>query len=233
MAVETIWQHAAVSAGLPLFKVQQANMNAKLDGGTQPKLWNQLVESSEMIARSEDVKAFNAQNKLKKRGIALAPCLWNVPPIPATCTVAIYHGGGATAPDGSITITLGSAEIGQGIHTKVAQACQDALSKHPLLSEKVPLELIRVVGNNTEVIPAYDMVGGSGSNPQAVRCVVGACEQLIAKLTAHATMNPVKKKNMTLNRKALGLDGKKNDVVRAYCNLRWTIWVGWCRFGGP
>jgi len=209
MAVETIWQHAAVSAGLPLIKVQHANMNVKLDGGTQPKLWKQLVESSEMTARSEDVKAFNAQNKLKKRGIALAPCLWNVPPIPATCTVAIYHGGGATAPDGSITITLGSAEIGQGIHTKVAQACQDALSKHPLLSEKVPLELIRVVGNNTEVIPAYDMVGGSGSNPQAVRCVVGACEQLIAKLTVHTTMNPVKKKNMTLNRKALGLDGKK------------------------
>jgi len=199
MAVETIWQHAAVVTGLPLIKVQKANMNVKLDGGTQTKLWDELIESSEMMARMEDVKAFNVQNKLKKRGIALAPCLWEVPPIPSTCTVAINHGGGLTAPDGSITITLGSAEIGQGIHTKVAQACQHVLSKHPLLSEKVPLELIRVIGNNTEVIPAFDLVGGSGSNPQAVRAVAGACEQLIAKLTVHATMNPIKKKTMTYN----------------------------------
>jgi len=202
-------QHAAVASGLALIEVQKANMDTKLDGGTQPKLWDQLIESSEMLERMEDVKAFNVQNKLKKRGIALAPCLWNVPPIPSTCTVVIHHGGGSSAPDGSITITLGSAEIGQGIHTKVAQACQYTLSQHPLLGEKVPLELIRVVGNNTEVIPAFDMVGGSGSNPQAVRCVIGACEQLIAKLTVHPMMNPIKKKNMTLNRKALGLADKK------------------------
>jgi len=209
MAVETILQHAAVSSGLPLIQVQKANLDKKLDGGMQPKLWDQLIESSEMTARAEDVKLFNAKNTLKKRGIALSPCLWEVPPIPASCIVAIHHGGGTLPPDGSITITLGSAEIGQGIHTKVAQACQHTLSQHPLLREKVPLELIRVVGNNTEVVPAFDAVGGSGSNPQAVRCVQGACEQLLDKLTVHFTMNPLKKRTMTFNRTAMGLDGQK------------------------
>ena len=96
-----------------------------------------------------------------------------------------------------------------------------------------------------EVAPGFDMVGGSGSNPQApypylnpqgscpctnlkgchrpkvliiterpypypwsllqaVRCVTGACEQLIAKLTVHMTMNPMKSKTMKSNRTAMG-----------------------------
>jgi len=211
MAVETILQHAAAMCRLPLLTVQTANRNDKIDGGTQPALWGQLVASSQMLDRLKDVESFNAQNKLKKRGIALAPCLWKVPPIPSTCTVAISHGGGLTPPDGSISITLGSAEIGQGLHTKVAQACQHALSKHPMLKEKVPLELIRIVGNNTEVCPAFDLVGGSGSNPQAVRAVTGACEQLIAKLSVHSMMNPLKHKTMTFNKKALGYE--PNDKV--------------------
>ena len=209
MAVETILQHAAAVSSLSLLTVQIANLDSKLDGGVQPKLWAELQETSELQQRMAQVEAFNKVNKVRKRGIALAPCLWNVPPIPCSVIVAISHGGGITPADGSITITLGSAEIGQGLHTKVAQAAQYVLSQHPLLSEDVPLNLIRVVGNNTEVIPAFDLVGGSGSNPQAVRCVSGACEQLMAKLTSHMTMNPLKKKTMQFNRTAQGLDGKK------------------------
>jgi len=53
------------------------------------------------------------------------------------------------------------------------------------------------------------MVGGSGSNPQAVRCVAGACQQLLEKLKVHMTMNPLKKNTMTFNRTAAGLDGQK------------------------
>jgi len=219
MAMETILQHAAAVSGLSLLTVQKANLDRSLDGGTQVKLWDQLERTSELQARTQAVQAFNEANKLKKRGIALAPCLWNVPPIPSTCIVAISGGGGSTVPDGSITITLGSAEIGQGLHTKVAQVAQYELSKHPELSEPVPLELIRVVGNNTEVIPAFDMVGGSGSNPQACRCVAGACEQLVQKLIVHWDMNPLKKKTMTLNRTAMGLDGQK---------MTWQQLIGTC-----
>jgi len=210
MTVETIMQHAsAVIPGLSLFDIQMANMDQSLDGGTQAKLWNQLSATSQLHERMQQADDFNANNKLKKRGVALAPCLWMVPPIPCTCIVAISGGGAHTVADGSITITLSSAEIGQGIHTKVAQAAQHVLSTHPLLSEDVPLSLIRVVGNNTEVAPGFDMVGGSGSNPQAVRCVTGACEQLIAKLTVHMTMNPMKSKTMKSNRTAMGKDGEQ------------------------
>eukprot|EP00931_Biecheleriopsis_adriatica_P016695 TRINITY_DN12245_c0_g1_i1.p1 TRINITY_DN12245_c0_g1~~TRINITY_DN12245_c0_g1_i1.p1 ORF type:complete len:1428 (+),score=265.27 TRINITY_DN12245_c0_g1_i1:80-4363(+) len=209
MAVETILQHAAASTGLPLLAVQKSNMNHKLDNGTQPELWKELEASSNLESRRQEVQAFNEKNKLKKRGISLAPCFWEVPPIPASATVAIYNGGGATAPDGSICITISSAEIGQGLHTKVAQICQLELSKHPLLSEPVPLDLIRVVGNNTEVQGAWDLTGGSGTNPQAMRAVAGACEILVERLKVKMLTNPLKKRLMNMNMKAMRKDGGK------------------------
>eukprot|EP00928_Gymnodinium_smaydae_P030105 TRINITY_DN22466_c1_g7_i1.p1 TRINITY_DN22466_c1_g7~~TRINITY_DN22466_c1_g7_i1.p1 ORF type:complete len:1426 (-),score=276.54 TRINITY_DN22466_c1_g7_i1:9-4286(-) len=210
MAVETILQHAASLTGLNLLKVQQANLNQKIDGGNQSQLWQELQSTSDFEARAQQVKAFNEQNKLKKRGLALAPCFWEVPPIPSSAIVSIYNGGGTSAPDGSVSIMISGTEIGQGLHTKVAQVCQHELSKHPLLSEPVPLELIRVIGNSTEVIPNFDATGGSGTNPQAMRAVAGACEILVDRLKVHMTMNPLKKRTMKMNRKALG---KENDKM--------------------
>lgn len=184
-------------------------MNQKLDSDTQPKLWNELETSSDLQARTKEVLAFNQKNKLKKRGIALAPCFWEVPPIPASATVTIYNGGGTTSPDGSICITISSSEIGQGLHTKVAQICQHELSKHPLLSEPVPLDLIRVVGNSTEIDANWDLTGGSGTNPQAMRAVAGACEILVETLTVRLSTNPLKKRCMKMNTKVMSKEGMK------------------------
>eukprot|EP00930_Biecheleria_cincta_P015171 TRINITY_DN12750_c0_g1_i1.p1 TRINITY_DN12750_c0_g1~~TRINITY_DN12750_c0_g1_i1.p1 ORF type:complete len:1321 (+),score=251.73 TRINITY_DN12750_c0_g1_i1:49-4011(+) len=209
MAVETILQHAAAATGLDLLTVQKTNMNKQLDSGTQTELWKELESSSDLQARMKDVQAFNQKNKLKKRGIALAPCLWDVPPIPASATVSIYNGGTTKFLDGSICITISSSEIGQGLHTKVAQICQHELSKHPDLCEPVPLELIRVVGNSTEINPAWDLTGGSGTNPQAMRAVAGACEILVSRLTLKWSTNPLKKRLMNMNMKAMGKVGKK------------------------
>lgn len=84
-----------------------------------------------------------------------------------------------------------------------------SFSKHPDLCEPVPLELIRVVGNNTEINPAWDMTGGSGTNPQAMRAVAGACEILVSRLTLKWSTNPLKKRLMNMNKKAMGKEGKK------------------------
>ena len=64
--------------------------------------------------------------------------------------------------DGSVMVQHGGVEMGQGIHTKIAQLAANTLG--------IPLELIRVTGNNSDVIvnaPAtaastgYDLNGGA------------------------------------------------------------------------
>ena len=46
--------------------------------------------------------------------------------------------------DGSITVIHGGVEMGQGLHTKIAQVAAGELN--------VPLEFIRVTGNHTDAI---------------------------------------------------------------------------------
>ena len=61
------------------------------------------------------IKEFNNQNRWKKRGINLLPMLYaqHYAPFRYNVVVAIYHG------DGSVSVTHGGVECGQGINTKV------------------------------------------------------------------------------------------------------------------
>ena len=56
-------------------------------------------------------------NAWKKRGISLVPLRWrhDYSLHFFTCQVAIFHG------DGSVAVTTGGIEMGQGLNTKVAQ----------------------------------------------------------------------------------------------------------------
>lgn len=81
--------------------------------------------------RKQLCKDFNDNNRWRKRGIAVVPMAWPLiyyGVMPAF--VAIYH------RDGSVVVTHGGIESGQGINTKVAQVTAYALG--------VPLERVRI-----------------------------------------------------------------------------------------
>ena len=63
----------------------------------------------------EKVKEFNRNNRWKKRGINLLPMIYPIeyPPFRYNVLVAILHDGG------SIAVSHGGIEMGQGINTKV------------------------------------------------------------------------------------------------------------------
>lgn len=81
---------------------------------------------------------FNAKNRWRKRGIAVVPMYWPLiysGTLPAF--VAIYH------RDGSVVVSYGGVECGQGIHTKVTQVVASTLG--------VPLELVSIDPTNNVV----------------------------------------------------------------------------------
>jgi xanthine dehydrogenase/oxidase len=74
-------------------------------------LINQLVVTSDYENRLKAVNLFNAQNRWKKRGLSMTPVKWGVGWMGGyyNCSIAVY------ASDGSIAVSHGGVEMGQGI----------------------------------------------------------------------------------------------------------------------
>jgi xanthine dehydrogenase/oxidase len=78
------------------------------------------------------------------------------------------------AADGSVQLTHGGIEIGQGIHTVAAQACAYALN--------IPIELITVRHTDTFVNPNSRDTGGSITTHLNCKAVIECCKLINQKL---------------------------------------------------
>ena len=127
------------------------------------EILDELYESSDFQARAEAVEVFNRANRWRKRGIAMLPQKYGIaftePRGSLNASSALIN---VNMSDGSVVVTHGGVEMGQGLNTKIAQLAANALG--------VPLEYIRVTGINTDAIvnaPAtaastgYDLNGGA------------------------------------------------------------------------
>jgi xanthine dehydrogenase/oxidase len=124
--------------------------------------WDRVYAEAEFEDRARRVDEFNGANRWKKRGIAMLPLKYGIgfKQMPAMNTAsAIVQ---INKEDGSITVIHGGVEMGQGLHTKIAQVVADELN--------VPLEYIRVAGNHTDAInnapptaasTGFDLNGGA------------------------------------------------------------------------
>lgn len=97
---------------------------------------------------------FNKKNRWRKRGIAVQPMQYPmeyIGPLPAF--VAIYHN------DGTVAVTHGGIECGQGVNTKAAQVAAYTLG--------VPLEFISVKPMNN-VVSANSYMTGASTTSEAI-----------------------------------------------------------------
>ncbi|XP_068204376.1 uncharacterized protein [Palaemon carinicauda] len=109
-----------------------------------------LKEKGSLEQRKQDVKQFNAENKWKKRGLSVIPMWYGFnyhSVFKYSILVAIYE------RDGTVAISHGGIEMGQGINTKVAQVAAYAL--------RIPLEKIVIKPSDTMVGANSMVTGGS------------------------------------------------------------------------
>jgi len=127
-----------------------------------PELIGQLEENADYRRRRKAIRAFNQGSRILKRGLALTPVKFGI-----SFTVAHLNQAGALLhiyTDGSIQLNHGGTEMGQGLHTKVAQVVAETL--------QVDLDAIRVTATRTDKVPntsATAASSGSDLNGQAAR----------------------------------------------------------------
>ncbi|KAK7074021.1 hypothetical protein SK128_004963 [Halocaridina rubra] len=199
--MENIMDHVAIALGMDPLEFRRKNLMP--DGATRPvnehmmrlrcamagnmaptipkevtipknlinDMIDQIMISADVEARKQAVEAFNQANKWKKRGIAIMPQSWphTVPAsYPFNAMVSI------NVRDGTVTVSHGGTEMGQGINTKIAQCAAYELG--------IPLEMIAVKGSNTHTNANSQCTGGSLGSDIASYNVSIACRNLKQRL---------------------------------------------------
>ncbi|XP_055352624.1 uncharacterized protein LOC129598650 [Paramacrobiotus metropolitanus] len=183
--IEYMLEHVANVLKKPAIAIKQLNLykdgDKTLAGDVlkyclMASVTEQLLKSSEYQKRTNDIVQFNKSNRWRKRGLAMVPMrfpcsymfgMFNV-------LVVIYH------DDGSVAVTHGGIEIGQGINTKVAQ----------VVAYELGIDLASVTIQPTATITNGNG-GPTGGSTSSELCCLGAincCTELKQR------MQPVKDK---------------------------------------
>uniref|UniRef100_A0A8C3E0C3 Aldehyde oxidase 1 n=1 Tax=Corvus moneduloides TaxID=1196302 RepID=A0A8C3E0C3_CORMO len=162
-------------------KNEQTHFKQKLDPQNLIRCWNECMEKSAYYSRRTTINELNKENYWKKRGIAIVPMKFpfglGTPYLSqAAALVHIYT-------DGSVLLTHGGIEMGQGIHTKMIQVASRELN--------IPMSCIHFCETSTTTVPnACASVGSAGTDVNGM-AVKDACQTLLKRL------QPIIKKNPT------------------------------------
>lgn len=108
-----------------------------------PQIIEQLEASSDYRARRAAITEWNKTSPILKKGLALTPVKFGI-----SFTLQHLNQAGALIhiyTDGSIQVNHGGTEMGQGLHTKVAQIVAQTLG--------VTFEVIQVTATRTDKVP--------------------------------------------------------------------------------
>ncbi|KYO33619.1 hypothetical protein Y1Q_0008773 [Alligator mississippiensis] len=186
---ETWVTAVATQTGLPPEKVRDMNMyegvnvtpfKEQFDATNLRKCWTECLEKSEYYSRKTAAEEFNKQNYWKKKGIAIIPMKFT-----AGFNMTFYHQAAALVhiyTDGSVLVTHGGVELGQGIHTKMLQVASREL--------KVPLSYIHLCETSTTTVPNALVTAGSIGSETNGKAVQDACQILRKRLEPIIQKNP-------------------------------------------
>ncbi|XP_009460630.1 PREDICTED: aldehyde oxidase [Nipponia nippon] len=189
LVTETWITGVADKTGLPPEKIREINMykkneqthfKQKLDPQNLIRCWNECMEKSAYHSRKTAVNEFNKQNYWKKKGIAIVPMkfpfgLGTRYLSQAAALVHIYT-------DGSVLLTHGGIEMGQGIHTKMIQVASRELN--------IPMSYIHFCETSTTTVPNACASAGSAGTDVNGMAVKDACQTLLKRLQPIINKNP-------------------------------------------
>ncbi|XP_065166258.1 uncharacterized protein [Atheta coriaria] len=171
--MEAIMEHISYALGKDPVDVRLANLNV-----TKYPIIGTMVDDflkwSDFRARRTAVETFNNENRWRKRGIAMVPMVYNLNFFGNfQCHVAIYQ------TDGTVTISHGGIEIGQGINTKAVQVVAHSLG--------IDMNMISVSPSNNLTAANNLATGGSQTSEAVCFAFQKACEVLKKRIDEATT----------------------------------------------
>nr|CAD7423911.1 unnamed protein product [Timema monikensis] len=125
------------------------------------RCWDECLLRANFTRRKVEVDNFNRQNRWKKRGLSVVPTMFGI-----SFTALFLNQAGALVmvyEDGSVLLSHGGTEMGQGLHTKMIQVASRVL--------EIPHEYVHITETSTDKVPntsATAASAGSDLNGMAV-----------------------------------------------------------------
>jgi xanthine dehydrogenase large subunit len=140
------------------------------------ELVDELETTSAYRARRKAIADFNATSPVLKRGIALTPVKFGISfnLVHLNQAGALVHVYG----DGSVLVNHGGTEMGQGLHTKIAQVVAHALG--------VDFGAVRVTATDTQKVANTSATAASTGSDLNGKAAEDAALQIKARLVAFA-----------------------------------------------
>lgn len=156
-----------------------------------PLMWERLRDGLHMAHRRSEIEAFNSKHKWVKRGLALIPTKFGI-----AFTAKYMNQGGALVhvyTDGTVLVSHGGIEMGQGLHTKVCQVAAQAFG--------IPVEKVYVNDTSTDKVANTIPTAASMSTDTYGMATLDACRQILKRI------EPI--------RQALGPDASFKEIAAA------------------
>jgi xanthine dehydrogenase large subunit len=137
--IEAAIAKVAEQLGIPASEIQQKNLlntgdefpYGQIADSEANECWNKAVKLYDLSKLRKDIDTFNASNILYKKGMALMPICFGISFTKtfmnqARSLVHVYT-------DGSVSVSTGAVEMGQGVNTKILQVAAAIFSIDPSL----------------------------------------------------------------------------------------------------
>lgn len=188
LCIEYVLDDIARRLGIDALDVRKRNFYGRDERNVTPyemviednvihELVNQLEQTSEYRRRREEIRQFNATNKVLKKGLSLVPVKFGI-----SFTATHLNQAGALVhvyTDGSILVNHGGTEMGQGLNTKVAQVVAEEFG--------VDISQVRASGTDTSKVANTSATAASTGTDLNGKAAQDACRKIKAALVAYAS----------------------------------------------
>jgi xanthine dehydrogenase large subunit len=132
----------------------------------------ELEESANYARRRREIRAFNANSRVIKRGLALTPVKFGI-----SFTATHFNQAGALVhvyADGSVHLNHGGTEMGQGLYLKVAQVVAEEF--------QIDLDQVKITATTTGKVPNTSATAASSGSDLNGMAAQNAAQQIKNRL---------------------------------------------------
>lgn len=208
--IEAAIVKAAESLGIPASEIQQKNLLSTGDEfpygqkaeSEANECWNKADELYNIQRIRKEIETFNSRNKLFKKGMALMPICFGISFTKtlmnqARSLVHVYN-------DGSVGVSTGAVEMGQGVNTKILQVVATVFS--------IPSSRVKIQSTNTFRIANTSPTAASAAADLNGKATLIACTEILKRMKAVAAEElKVDIGSIELKEEYVYVNGNKSD----------------------